>query len=121
MDCFGLENVVNKRKLEELSEDELNALAQILGVKKETDYPLFYGIEGVRIKHPGNNVESSKILYKGHEFFADDVVDTMWENWIRDDDWNVIPEREKDEDGFEQYMKDNAYEVIALCETIIGD
>ena len=117
-DVFGFEKAIRFDVLDTMSFSELKALHHLLGCDKPL--PDFYGIKGIKIKHPHNNMESSKLIYKGHEFFADDVVDPMWDEWIHDENYNLIPEREKDEDGFAQYMQEHKDYVFELCENMIG-
>ena len=84
------------------------------------EYPDWYGIPNVGfIWH--NSWDDPEIEYKGKRIDSYIVEDTMWERWIHDDDDNLIPEREKDEDGFEQFMRDNADEVYELIDMAMGN
>jgi len=97
---------------------ELEGIAKALGWDKETErekLPNWYGIEGIKfIWH--NKWADPEIEYKGRRCSCYVVENTMWERWIYDDNDNLIPEREKDEEGFEKYMLENADEVKELCE-----
>jgi hypothetical protein len=82
---------------------------------KMREEKLWYGIEGIKfIWH--NEWADPEIEYKGRRCSCYVVENTMWERWIYDDNDNLIPEREKDEEGFEKYMLENADEVKELCE-----
>lgn len=119
----AFESAINFDKLDaymkSLTLPQLRAFAKALGVKEEEDYPDWYGVPGIKFIHPGNNVETAKIKYKGKTFYDCDVEDTMWERWIYDDNDNLIPEREKDMTGFEQFMRDNADEIKDLLEMMM--
>ena len=78
----------------------------------------WYGIKGIKFIYL-NDWCDPLIEYKGKRFSCYYVEDSMWEEWVHDDDGNVIPEREGDSDGFAEFMKQNADEVITLCEEII--
>lgn len=73
----------------------------------------WYGIKGLEFVWHGEWSDPG-VIYKGIE--VDSVVpeNTMWDRWIHDDDGNFIQEREDDEKGFCQYMRDNANEVREL-------
>lgn len=82
------------------------------------EYPDWYGIEGIGfIWH--NSWADPELEYKGKIVNSYIVEDTMWERWIYDDDDNLIPERENDEDGFGNFMRENAEGVYELLENII--
>ena len=86
-----------------------------VGGMKMREEKLWYGIEGIKfIWH--NEWADPEIEYKGRKCSCYVVEDTMWERWIHDDNDNLIPEREKDEEGFEKYMLENADEVRELCD-----
>lgn len=97
---------------------ELEVIVKALGWDKETErekLPNWYGIEGIKFIWHGE-WSDPEIEYKGRRCSCYVVEDTMWERWIYDDDDNLIPEREKDEEGFEKYMLENADEVRELCD-----
>lgn len=85
-------------------------------VKKE--YPNWYGFEDVGYIWRGS--WSDPVLeYKGNIINCPMIEDTMWERYTHDDDGNYLSEREEDEEGFVEYMKENAYEVYELLENAI--
>ena len=85
-------------------------------VKKE--YPNWYGLEDVGFIWRGS--WSDPVLeYKGNLINSTIVEDAMWDRWTHDDYGNHLPEREEDEEGFAEYMKENAYEVYELLENAI--
>ena len=89
-----------------------------MGWDKESELaklPNWYGIEGIKfIWH--NTQSDPEIEYKGKRCSCYIVEDTMWERWIHDNDDNLIPERERDFEGFDKFMKENVDEVKELCE-----
>jgi len=91
---------------------------KLMGWDKESELaklPDWYGIEGIKyIWH--NEWADPEIEYKGKRCSCYIVEDTMWERWIHDDDDNLIPEKENNPDGFDEYMRENADEVKELCE-----
>lgn len=89
----------------------------VLNVLKANDKPLpnWYGIEGIKfIWH--NEWADPEIEYKGRRCSCYIIEDTMWYDYTHDDEDNEIPEELCSEDGFEDYMRDNAEAVRYLCE-----
>lgn len=82
------------------------------------EYPNWYGIEDIGfIWH--NTQADAEIEYDGYVINSCIVEDTMWYDWTHDDEDNIIPERESDEDGFEQFMRDNATDVKELIMMVV--
>ena len=82
------------------------------------EYPDWYGIPGIGfIWH--NTQTDPELEYKGKRINSTIIEDAMWDKWIHDDDGNLIPGREKDNDGFSKYMKENADDVYELIEIVI--
>lgn len=77
------------------------------------DYPNWYGISGIKFIYY-NNVADPDIAYRGRLLNSHVVEDTMWEEYIRDDDGNVVEARERDMTGFEKFMLEKAEYVKAL-------
>ena len=44
-----------------------------------------------------------------------------WNRWIHDDDETLNADREKDTDGFSEYMNTNSDDVYELLDAIIGE
>ena len=77
--------------------------------------PDWYGIEGIKFLWRGA-WSDPLIEYKGRQCSCYIVEDTMWERWTHDDNGNYIPGRGDDNQGFENYMRENSDEVRELCE-----
>lgn len=95
----------------------LSEAKAVLNVLKANDKPLpnWYGIEGIKfIWH--NEWADPEIEYKGRRCSCYIVEDTMWYDYTHDDEDNEIPSELCPEDGFEEYMKENADVVRELCE-----
>lgn len=107
--------------LSTMSLGELEGLVKAFGWDKESEMnrlPDWYGIKGIKFIWHGE-WSDPEIEFRGKRCSCYIIEDTMWENWIHDDDGILIPEREDDEDGFEQYMRDNAEEVKYLCTIVL--
>lgn len=118
----AFEDTIKMDVIESMSLSELEGFMKHMGWDEESQnekLPDWYGIKGIKFIWQGT--QSDPLLkYKGKEINSYIVEDTMWEHWIHDDDDNLIPDRENDLKGFEQFMRDNADEVKELCEYAIG-
>lgn len=95
-------------KLEEMSTKELKSILFVLEEMEKREYPLWYGIPGIRfIWH--NEWSDPEIEYKGEKCSCYIVEDSMWE-MFRDETGSENP------DEFEKYMQENADLVYELCE-----
>lgn len=81
----------------------------------------YYGIDGAVLIPARNNVEDSRISYKNWVFSEHEISDEMWEDYVRDDDGNIIPERESDYIGFETYMGDHASDIKDRLDEIVTE
>lgn len=82
---------------------------------KNKEFPDWYGIPNIGFIFV--NTQSDPLIeYKGRRCSCFVVEDTMWENWIHDDNGNLLTDREKDFDGFDEYMLENKEKVYELCE-----
>lgn len=116
-------NELAKDTISSMSLNELEGFMKAMGWDEESEnakLPDWYGIKGIKFIWHGEWSDPG-IKYKGKEINSYIVEDTMWERWIHDDDDNLIPGRESDLNGFEQFMRDNADEVKELCEYAIGN
>lgn len=83
-------------------------------------YPDWYGISGIGyIWH--NSWTDPELEYKGKRINIHLIEDTMWNRWIHDDDETLNADREKDTDGFSEYMNTNSDDVYKLLDAIIGE
>lgn len=77
------------------------------------EYPNWYGIEDIGFIWHGTQSDP-EIEYDGCVVNACIVEDTMWYDWTHDDEDNFLQEKENDEDGFAEFMRDNATDVKEL-------
>lgn len=81
-------------------------------------YPDWYGIPHIGFIYH-NSWADPEIEYKGKRINSTIVEDTMWERWTHDEEGHCL--RNKTNDGFSQYMKDNAEEVYELIELVMEE
>lgn len=79
------------------------------------ELPNWYGIDDIGfVRH--NEWSDPEIEYKGKRINANIIEDSMWQRWIYDDNGNFLKEKENDDGGFSQFMRENADEVYELIE-----
>lgn len=83
-------------------------------------YPDWYGIPGIGYIWY-NTWTDPELEYKGKRINIHLVEDTMWNRWIHDDDGTLNIDREKDIDGFSEYMNTNSDDVYELLDAIIRE
>lgn len=94
-----------------------NSIVDIVhGIYKEL--PDWHGIPDIGFVWHGTQTDP-EIEYKGHRINATILEDTMWGRWVLDDEGNFLPERENDDVGFSQFMRNNVDEVRDLIEFVI--
>lgn len=99
-------------KLEEMSVKELKGMLSALEAVGKIEYPLWYGIPGIRFIYH-NSWADPEIEYKGERCCCCMIEDTMWD-MFRHETGSENP------DEFETYMQENADLVYALCEAEIN-
>lgn len=87
-----------------------------IGVKSAKELPNWYGIPDVKFIYH-NNWSDPEVFYNGKRYNPVETENTMWINWLYDENGNFVREREDDMDGFRSYMVNNRDMVI---EYLIG-
>lgn len=81
------------------------------------EYPNWYGIPNIGYIRRGEWNDSA-LEYNGKIYNVFDIEIPMWDRWIHDENGDFLKEREDDEEGFAQFIRDNVKEVYELLENI---